>query len=524
MSSNKPKPVILVILDGWGEWDQEKGNVISLAELPTINELNNYYPKLLLQASGLSVGLPWGVRGNSEVGHQTIGAGQIIFQYLPTIDMAIENKSFEKNNVLLDAIEWSKKNKSKLHLMGLLSDGSVHSHINHLVALLQLAKKEKFEDVYIHAITDGRDSSPKSAEQYLSSIMSTCRDLKIGKIASVSGRYYAMDRNNNWERLEKAFLAFTEGTRIKERDPLEVIKGQYHRGITDEYFEPVTLVDDNDKPVGLIEDNDSIICFNYRKDRSRQLTRAFVDPNFNEFKVKRPENIRYTAFVEYEPGFPIQVAFPAQEITTRLGGIIAEENMKQLRIAETEKFAHVTYFFNGGLEEPYTNEDRILVLSKKTDTYAKIPEMSAVEVTDKLLTAIDQEKYDFILVNYANPDMVGHTGDLKAGIKAVTVVDECLKKVIDKVVGIGGALVITADHGNVEEMVDLTTFERDTEHSTNPVPCWIITSDNRREEAMEDFVPNIDGMIVDIAPTILDLLKIKKPREMIGRSLIDIAM
>lgn len=516
------KPVVLVILDGWGEWDVESGNAILKANLPTINKLNKYYPKLLLQASGLSVGLPWGVRGNSEVGHQAMGVGQIIFQYLPAINMAIQNSTFSENKTLLKMIDHVNKNDSKLHLVGLTSDGSVHSHISHLTALLGLAKQKKVKEVCIHAITDGRDTPPQSAEKYIKMIQAAIKEFKVGQIASLMGRYYAMDRNNNWDRLEKAFQAIVYGEAIEEKDPLKAIKKQYDKKVTDEFLEPVVIIDKNDEPVGKISENDAVICFNFRKDRSRQISEAFVKKDFKEFQ--RPDwmnKVKYAGFIEYEKDLLENIVFPEQVITTRVGEIVSKANKKQLRIAETEKFAHVTYFFNGGAEKPYKGEDRILIPSKKVPSYDKCPEMSAHEITDKLIKAVNKKDHDFILVNYANPDMVGHTGNLKAGIKAVETVDECLGRLVDAVLEQDGQLIVTADHGNAEEMVNLTTYEKDTEHSTNPVPCWFIDSEGAREEPLKNSVcTQIDGMIIDISPTILDLLSIKVPKDMVGRSLL----
>jgi len=499
----------------------ETGNAITQANLPTINILNKYYPKILLQASGLAVGLPWGVRGNSEVGHQSIGVGQIIFQYLPAIDMAIQNGSFSKNKVLLKTIEHNKKKKSSLHLVGLVSDGSVHSHISHLSALLGFAKSQKVKDVFIHIITDGRDTPPDSAKKYINMTLKMIDNFGVGQIATVSGRYYAMDRNNNWDRTEKAVRAMVFGEGIKEKDPIQAVDNQYKNKVYDENLEPVVMVDKKERPIGLIEDEDSVICFNFRKDRSRQITKAFVEPDFNDFDFSnRPKNIEFATFTEYEKGLNAKVIFPEQKITTRLGEILSKSKKRQLRIAETEKYAHVTYFFNGGVEKPYPGEDHIMVLSKKIKTYADLPQMSAEEVTDKLLEAMNKNDYDFILVNYANPDMVGHTGELQAGIKAVEKVDSCLAKLVKGVEKKNGQLLITADHGNVEEMIKMSNMEKDTEHSTNPVPCWHVSFDRGEEELQSNTCLQIEGMIIDLAPTILELLGIKAPKEMTGRSLL----
>ncbi len=514
-----PKPVVLVILDGWGEWDVDKGNPLKKAFLPTINRLNKHYPKTLLQASGLSVGLPWGVRGNSEVGHQTIGSGQIIFQYLPAISASIGEGSFFKNPVLLEAFDRTLRQSSNLHFLGLLSDGSVHSHIDHLFALLEAAKKNKIKEVFIHVIADGRDSGQQSVKKYLSLLQEKIQEIGIGKIATICGRHYAMDRNNNWERTEEFFSAITAGTGIGESESSTAIDKQYEKKVFDEYLKPINLVDENSSPIGLIKNNDTIVCFNYREDRSRQIAKAFILSDFKEFSAPRPENTEFVCFTEYEEGLTEKVVFRPDKITVRLGEIISKKGLKQLRIAETEKYAHVTYFFNGGLEKPFAGEDRLLVPSKKVSNYALVPEMSAKEITENVLKAIDRDVYDFILINYANSDMVGHTGNVEAAVKSVETVDSCLSQLIDKIFSKKGSVIITADHGNVEEMVNIRTGDVDTQHSKNPVPCWFANLDNSIEYK-ENLAPSIDGLLVDLAPTILDIMGIEKPKDMVGRSLL----
>jgi 2,3-bisphosphoglycerate-independent phosphoglycerate mutase len=517
------KPIVQVILDGWGEWNVTIGNPLKAANLPTINHLDQYYPKLLLEASGMSVGLPWGIMGNSEVGHQTMGAGQIIFEILPTIDMAIQGGSFFTNQAINDALKYAKDSSADLHIWGLLSDGGVHSRFDHLVALLQLAKTKGLKDVFIHVVTDGRDTPPDSAKDYVTKLLTVIKNLGIGKITTITGRYYTMDRNQNWDRIEKSFLAFTRCQGIMEKDPLGAIANQYNKKVYDEYLEPIVMVDDEGIPIGRIKDNDAVICFNFRGDRARQMTRAFTDREFKEFdQAEIPQNVNYTGFTQYDDELKANVAFPPQKITTRLGEILANMGKKQLRIAETEKYAHVTYFFNGGLEEPFANEDRLLVPSKNVPSYADIPEMSAYEITERLINRINEDKYDFILVNYANPDMVGHTGVYPAGIKAVEHVDICLDKLIKAVLEKEGALIITADHGNIEEMINVHNGEVDTKHSTNPVPCWLVTPGSKRTRPLPpDLLPSdIEAMIVDIPATVLELLGITKPKDMTGRSLI----
>lgn len=521
MSNQKHKPVVLVILDGWGEWDVKLGNPIAHSHLPVIEKLNRYYPKLLLAASGESVGLPWGVMGNSEVGHQALGTGQIVYNQLPSIDTAIQTGAMFNNKVLVEAIKHVKKNNSRLHVLGLVSDGGVHSHIKHLFGLLEVIKSGGIKDVYIHAITDGRDTPPQSAKNYLSELLKTTKKTGVGEIATLLGRYYAMDRNKNWDRIEKAYLALTAGVGIKEKDPLTAIDNQYEKEIFDEYLEPVVMVDDSGSPRGLIKENDVVICFNFRGDRSRQITRVFTVPEFNKFEAAdKVSNVKFICFTQYEEGLPAEIVFPRQEITARLGEVLSKNKKTQLRIAETEKYAHVTYFFNGGIEKPFLGEDWVLIPSKNYPSYADIPEMSAQEITDRLISKNKNNSYNFILVNYANPDMVGHTGDFKAGLKALKTVDECLDQLITEILNIGGCLIITADHGNIEEMIDLETGEIDTKHSTNPVPCWLVTPSNKRENVIKKSPSFIGGMIVDISPTILELMGIKKPKSMIGQSLI----
>lgn len=517
------KPVVLVILDGWGETSEVLGNPFQSVNLPTIKELNEHYPKTLCQASGISVGLPWGICGNSEVGHQTIGTGQIIYQNLLVISLAIKSGDFFENKVLKEAFQKTLEKKSKLHLMGLLSDGGVHSHIEHILALLEMAKKEKIENIFLHLFSDGRDAPTKSFAKYFKKIQEKISELKIGQIATVMGRFYGMDRNKNWERTEKAFLAMTQGEGIKvaEEKFLEAVEAQYAKGVSDEFLLPMVSFQ-GENMSGKIENDDAIIFFNFRKDRARQIAEVFVSEKKENFwkNLERPK-VDLVAFANYEEKLNLTAVFSFPEITAYLGQELAENGKKQLRIAETEKYAHVTYFFNGGIEKPFEGEERILIESKKVDSYDQAPEMSADEITERLLTELEKEKFDFILVNYANPDMVGHTGNLKAAVKALEKTDECLKKLIDKVLEKKGCLLITADHGNVEEMINLRNGEIDTEHSLNPVPFWLVSEDDySQDKLVEDF--QISGMIMDITPTILELLNIKKNPKMSGESLLEI--
>ncbi len=515
------KPVILVVLDGWGISNSIQGNPIREATLPTFDTLNRFYPMTTLQASGISVGLPWNTAGNSEVGHMTMGTGRVLYQNMPLISLAIQDGSFFKNEVLLEAIRAAKTNNSKLHLMGLLSSGSVHSHRDHILALLRLAKNEGLSEVYIHVFTDGRDSAPTAGVQQVKELIRTMHLVGIGKIASLSGRNFSMDRNNNWDRVEKAYRMLTEGTGNTAADPLIAIEQSYTKNITDEYIEP-TIITEKDKPVALIEDKDAIIFFNFREDRSRELTKAFVLPDFDGFK-RTLLDLNFTTFTEYERGLPVRVAFPPEDVRSSLGEILSLSSKKQLRIAETEKYAHVTYFFNGNKEKAFPGEDRVLIPSPAVSHFDEIPEMSSPKITETLIATIEKNEYDFILVNYANPDMVGHTGNEEASIKAVEATDKSLSILIPAVIKAGGAMIITSDHGNVEELKKVSTGEIDTEHSTNPIPLWYITPDNHREKAAAQMMREqneVNGLLSDVAPTILEIMGIQKPVEMNGTSLL----
>mgnify|MGYP002386582070 CR=1 FL=1 len=514
------KPIVLIILDGWGIGKNSKSNVLSRAKLPTIKKLNEFYPHTSLQASGISVGLPWGECGNSEVGHTTIGTGKIIYQSLPRISMSIQNGEFFKNEEFLKAMATTAKKNSALHLMGLVGNGAVHSHINHLYALLEMAKSQKVENVFIHLFTDGRDCAPTSAVQSIRDLQQKLNEYKIGKIATIGGRYFGMDRNNNWDRIQKAYDAMTKGEGEQITDPIAYLQASYKKEVFDEYIEPA-IITEGGKPIGTIADNDSVIFFNYREDRARQITKAFVLPGFSKFKKTMLKNITFVTMTQYEDGLPINVAFPPVKNNESLGKILSHHKKTQLRIAETEKFAHVTYFFNGGQEEALPKEDRVIIPSKNVASFDLAPEMSAKEITDTVIDAVAKDKYDFILINYANADIVGHTGNEEAAIKAVEAIDKCLEKLIAPVLLKGGCFLISADHGNVEEIKNAFTGEVNTEHSSNPVPLWFITNDNHRPGD-----PNLSlepqGLLSDIAPTILELMNIEKPEEMTGSSLLSI--
>lgn len=515
------KPVILVVLDGWGLSNSTQGNPIREATLPTFEKLNRFYPMTTLQASGISVGLPWNTAGNSEVGHMTMGAGRVIYQNMPRISLAIQDGSFFKNEVLLETVHAAKAGTSKLHLMGLVSSGSVHSHKDHILALLRLAKNEGLEQVYVHAFMDGRDSPPNAGIQKLRELVSEMQLLGLGTIASLSGRNFSMDRNNNWSRIEKTYRMLTEGQGEKATDPLSVLERSYLKGITDEYIEP-TLITERERPVALIAEGDAVIFFNFREDRARELTKAFILPDFDGFQ-RTLLALHFTTLTEYERDLPVQVAFPPEDIQHSLGEILSLAGKKQLRITETEKYAHVTYFFNGGKEKPFPGEDRILIPSPTVSHFDETPEMSAPQITESIISVLEKNEYDFILVNYANPDMVAHTGNEEASIHAVEATDRSLSLLIPAVLKTGGALFITADHGNAEELKKTATGEIDTEHSTNPIPLWYISPDNHYEKTAEEMVREqneVNGLLSDIAPTILEIMEIQKPPEMNGTSLL----
>lgn len=515
------RPIVLIVLDGWGLSPSTQGNPIREATLPTIDKLNKYYPLTALQASGIAVGLPWNTPGNSEVGHMTIGSGRVIYQNLPRISLAVQDGSFFKNTAFLSAINRVKENGGALHIMGLVGEGSVHSNKDHLYMLLQMAAQNNLTNVFIHAFTDGRDSPPTSGIHTLKEVMSRATMLGAGTLASIGGRNWGMDRNNNWDRVEKAYKVLTEGTPGTD-DLLASVEASYRKDITDEYIEPVMLTKDG-KPVGTIQDGDSIIFFNYREDRAREITKAFTLPDFDGFPRPKKLDINFVTMTEYERNLPVNVAFAPEEVSNALGEILSKNGKLQLRIAETEKYAHVTYFFNGGKEKAWPGEDRLLVPSPTVAHFDEVPEMSSAGTTEKTIEAVRSGKYDFILLNYASPDMVGHTGNEEASIEAVESTDKCLSLLIPVVLEAGGAVLITADHGNVEEVRNLKTGEVDTEHSKNPVPLWFITADNHREKTAEEMVREenqVEGLLSDIAPTILDLMGLEKPEEMHSQSLI----
>ena len=504
------KLMMLMILDGYGINENPKGNAIAMANTPVMDKLIKQNPNTTIKTSGLDVGLPEGQMGNSEVGHTNIGAGRIVYQELTRITKSIEDGDFFSIPELTEAIENCKKHNSKLHVMGLLSDGGVHSHIRHLYAILELAKRKGFEDVYVHCFLDGRDTPPASAEGYIIQLEKKMEEKGVGKIASITGRFYAMDRDKRWERLQKAYDALVNGVGEKSGSAAKAIEDSYQKETFDEFVEP-TLICNGDEPIATISENDSVIFFNFRPDRAREITRALVDKDFDAFETKKM-NLYYVCFTNYDDTIKnVKVAFKKDEIKNTFGEVVSKNNLTQLRIAETEKYAHVTFFFNGGEEKQYPGEDRILIPSPKVETYDMQPEMSAYEVTEKVVEAIKSEKYDCIILNYANSDMVGHTGNLEAAIKAVEAVDECVGKVVEAVQSVQGTLLITADHGNSEQMIDYTTGEPHTAHTTNPVPLILIGKDAKLKS----------GRLADLAPTMLDIMGIRKPDEMTGETLIE---
>ena len=478
---------------------------MAAAKTPVLDNLFATCPHTTLSASGLDVGLPDGQMGNSEVGHTNIGGGRVVFQDLPRISRAIDDGSFFENPAYVSAMDACLKNDSSLHLYGLLSDGGVHSHTTHLWALLKMAKIRGLKKVYIHAFLDGRDVSPTSGKGFVAETVEKCREIGVGKVATVMGRYYAMDRDKRWDRLERAYDAMVYGTGIQNSDPVDAVAQSYKNGVTDEFVEPVVCDKD-----GTISDNDSIIFFNYRPDRAREITRAFVDPNFDGFQ-RQFFPVTYVCTTEYDASMPnVQVAFPRVAVKNGLGEYLSHLGLTQLRIAETEKYAHVTFFFNGGVETVYPGEDRVLVNSPKVATYDLQPEMSAVEVTDKCVERIESGAYDVVILNFANCDMVGHTGVFEAAVKAVETVDTCVGKVVDATLKMGGIAMITADHGNAEQMTEPDGSPM-TAHTTNPVPFILCGAGSELRTG---------GRLADIAPTILDVMGLACPPEMDGRSLI----
>ncbi|MBU1907583.1 2,3-bisphosphoglycerate-independent phosphoglycerate mutase [Patescibacteria group bacterium] len=523
----RPKPVILIVIDGFGIAPTAEGNAVREAKMPEFKKLVESYPAMTVRASAEAVGLAWGEMGNSEVGHLTIGAGRIFYQSFPRISNAIENGEFFENPALIDAVRQAKKNRSTLHLLGLVSPGAVHASDEHLYALLDLCRREKFEDVAVHAFLDGRDTIFNSGLGFIESLEKKLAEHKFGAVATLSGRYYAMDRDNRWDRIQKAYEAIALGkSPHKAGSATEAIKASYADSVYDEEFVP-TVIEKNGRPIATVKDGDSCIFFNYRPDRARELTKAFVLPSFDKFERPLVKDLTFVTFTEYEKDLPVQIAYSPQIIDVCLARVISDAGLKQLHIAETEKYAHITFFLNGRKEEEFAGEDRVIIPSPRVSTYDKAPEMSALQIAERVVQEIAKGGYDFIALNFANPDMVGHTGDEKATVAACQTVDKAIGQIVDAALAVGGIVVITADHGNAEEVKNLTTGEIDKEHSTNPVPFIVV---GKRFEGLK--APTGDviggdlaltppvGMLADVAPTILKIMELPIPPEMTGAALV----
>ena len=507
------EPVILVVLDGWGINPRREGNAIAQASTPNMDALTQRFPVSSISVSGVDVGLPAGQMGNSEVGHMILGAGRIVYQDLTLIHKAIDEGAFFANRVLLEALRKTKEIRSRLHLMGLLGDGGVHSHQRHMEALMEMGRREKVASIYLHLFLDGRDTPPSSAEQFLLDLHEKLKGHPGVKIATVSGRYYAMDRDKRWERTEKAYLCLTEGVGNRADSALDAVRKSYEQKVTDEFFLPTVI--SGCVPEGLIRDGDGVIFFNFRADRARQLTRALTEEGFKEFPRRRRIDLAtYTTLTQYDETFHAPAAFPPRDLKQILGEVVSKQGIRQLRIAETEKYAHVTYFFNGGEEQKFPGEERILIPSPKdVATYDLKPQMSAREVTEALVKRFLSEDIGLVIANYANADMVGHTGNFEAAVKACEVVDECIGKVIDAATSKKARVIITADHGNIEQMIDYDTGMIHTAHTTNLVPVILVDEERKKSRLNK-------GTAIDIAPTVLQLLGLRQPNEMTGHSLI----
>ena len=516
--TKRPKPIVLTVLDGWGYRPETKGNAIALARKPNYDRILKEFPNTLIQTSGPAVGLPVGQMGNSEVGHLNIGAGRIVHMDSTRIDQLIAAGEFSKQSLLLEAMERGRARQ--LHLLGLVSDGGVHSHLNHLFALLQMARENKVKNVFVHCFMDGRDTPPHSGIDFLRQLEQKMRELGVGQIATVSGRYYAMDRDNRWERIEKAYRAIVHGdSDAKFTDPIAAVRASYEKGVSDEFIIPAVITTEPvpgkpAAPRAVIRDDDSVIFFNFRADRARQMTRALIDPGFDKITdPERPKNLTFVAMTQYDKSWPwLRYLLAPEKLEQIVANVFAEQQFKNLRVAETEKYAHVTYFFNGGVEKPFPGEERILVPSPKVPTYDLKPEMSAAGIAETVVHAIEKGEFDAIIMNFANADMVGHSGNLEATIKAVETVDGCLGHIFQALRPRGGAWIITADHGNAETMIDPVTGGQHTYHTTNPVPFILLTGDGQTGLAP-------GGSLRDIAPTMLGVLGVAEPGEMTGRDL-----
>ncbi len=517
------KPVVLAILDGFGISYEQKGNAIYHAKTPNLKYISENYPGTTLRASGVEVGLSWGEMGSSEVGHTNIGAGLVVYQNLERFNIAIRDKSFYSLSAWKNVKDHTTKDESNIHIMGLLSNGGVHSHIDHLFAILESIKLTGFKgNVFIHVFTDGQDVAPQSALKFIGMLEAEIKRVKFGKIASVMGRYYTMDRNENWDRIKKAYDCMVFGVGERGYSAEEAVINSYDKNIKDEMIEPTVIVGDHESPVGLVRNGDALIFFNFRADRARQITKVFTSSDFNKFNRFEFNNLLFVPLAQYGIGYPMESAFPPEHISYPLAKVISDAGLKQLHIAEKEKYAHVTYFFNGGTEKEFAGEDRIIIPSKSVSSYDQKPEMSAYEILERVLAEIKAGEFDFTVVNFANGDIVGHTGDFAAGVRAVEVLDDCIGKLMHAVLAVGGTLVITADHGNVEEMINLETGEIDKEHSTNPVPFWIVAPSNLKHSKVKRAQIAPQGILADVAPTVLEIMGIPQPQHMSGTSLLNI--
>ena len=514
MTKAPVSPVVLVILDGWGYCEETRGNAIAAAKTPVMQSLWAAYPHTLIRTSGKAVGLPEGQMGNSEVGHLNIGAGRVVPQELVRISDAVEDGSIQRNPALVKICQEVRSRNGKLHIVGLCSEGGVHSHLNHLFGLLDLAKGQGLDEICIHAITDGRDTTPKDAIQAIGLLENYIDRIGVGRIATLSGRYYAMDRDRRWDRVKRAYDIMTQDGAGDGRSSVEVIQASYAEGHSDEFILPIRIAP------GAVESGDGVIFFNFRPDRARQLTQAFVNPNFTGFETLAIAPLSFATFTQYDPELAVDVAFEPQNLSNILGEVIANHDLKQFRTSETEKYAHVTYFFNGGLEEPFAGEDREMVSSPMVATYDKAPAMSAAPLTEVAIKGIEKKIYSLVVINYANPDMVGHTGQIEATIKALETVDRCLGRLLESVGKAGGTAIITADHGNAEHMLD-DAGNPWTAHTTNPVPLIVVEGEGAKIPGHgTDVSLRSDGKLADIAPTILEILQLPIPPEMTGRSLL----
>lgn len=525
--SSRPRPAVLMILDGWGVASDSDGNAIALANTPVMDDLVRRYPAMTLRASGEEVGLSWGQMGNSEVGHLTIGAGRVYYQMLPRIDRDIGSGAFFERPVFLKAIEHVKKNNSKLHLVGLISSGRVHGMDTHCHALLELAKRHGLKDVFVHALLDGRDTLYNAGIDFVTTLMHKMKELKVGKIASLIGRFYAMDRDDRWDRIEKAYNLMVKGQgEATAEDPLEAIRSSYAKEVYDEQMTS-TVITENEVPVATIGEHDAVIFFNFRSDRARELTKAFVLPDFEKFPRAAVDDLLFVTMAEYEARLPVDVVYPPEVISNTLAEVLSQAQLTQLHIAETEKYAHITFFLNGTHEDPFKGEERVIIPSPKIASYDQEPAMSALQIMDRVIKEIRANHVDFIVLNFANADMVGHTGNLQATTKACEVVDACIGKIVEATLEKNGIVFITADHGNAEELKNLQTHGMDKEHSTNPVPFLIIANALAGQPGPTGEITNGDlslsppiGMLSDVAPTILKMLNIPQPAEMIGTPLL----